>query len=65
MAENAYPSWNEAWKQVFPKATWVPCPAGNFGVGECAESCAECREHPIPPEIAEKLGIRPKEEHHD
>ena len=61
MAENAYPSWNEVWKQVFPKATCVPCPVCNFGAGECVTSCAECRARPIPAEIAEKLGIKPKE----
>ena len=61
MAENVYPSWNEVGKQLFPKAPWIPCPVGNFGVGECVETCAECRARPIPAEIAEKLGIKPKE----
>lgn len=60
-AKPKYPSWNEVWKQVFPKATCVPCPICNFGAGECVTSCAECRARPIPAEIAEKLGIRPKE----
>ena len=60
-AKPKYPSWNEVWKQVFPEATCVPCPVFDFGAGECVTSCAECREHPIPPEIAEKLGIKPKE----
>lgn len=60
-AKPKYPSWNEVWKQVFPKATYVPCPVCNFGAGECVTSCAECRARPIPAEIAEKLGIKPKE----
>ena len=60
-AKPKYPSWNEVWKQVFPKATCVPCPICNFGAGECVSSCAECRARPIPAEIAEKLGIKPKE----
>ena len=60
-AKPKYPSWNEVWKQVFPKATCVPCPICNFGAGECVTSCAECRARPIPAEIAEKLGIEPKE----
>ena len=60
-AKQKYPSWNEVWKQVFPKATCVPCPICNFGAGECVSSCAECRARPIPAKIAEKLGIKPKE----
>lgn len=56
-----YPSWNEAWKQLFPKAVCAPCPVPNFGVGKCIASCIACRERPIPAEIAEKLGIRPRE----
>ena len=62
--KSKYPSWAQAWKQLFPDAI-PPCPAKNFGVNGCDYHCDECRARPIPAEIAEKLGIRPKEEHHD
>lgn len=59
------PSWDEAWKMVFPTGAGTPCPA-DFGVqckpdGGCSacRSCKVCRERPIPADIAEKLGIRP------
>lgn len=60
--EPVYPSWNEAWKSLFPDARNVPCPGGCFGIYHCSERCADCYENPIPAEIAEKLGIKPKEE---
>lgn len=59
-AKSKYPSWAEAWKQLFPDAI-PPCPAKNFCVKGCDYNCDECRARPIPAEIAEKLGIRPKE----
>lgn len=59
-AKSKYPSWAQAWKQLFPDAI-PPCPAKNFGVNGCDYHCDECRARPMPAEIAEKLGIEPKE----
>ena len=63
--EPRYPSWDEAWKMVFPTGAGTPCPA-DFGVqykpdGGCSacRSCEVCRERPIPADFAEKLGIKP------
>lgn len=62
--ERVYPSWIDAWQQLFPGAKNVPCPELYFGA-ECpderGEGCIACKRSPIPAEIAEKLGIRPKE----
>lgn len=62
--EPVYPSWQEAWKELFPYVTHIPCPELYFGV-ECCDHddryCVACKAKPIPAEIAEKLGIRPKE----
>lgn len=67
--EPVYPSWDEAWKNLFPGAKKAPCPRTFFGC-ECMVDigCAKCGSRPIPAEIAEKLGIiaeklgiRPKE----
>lgn len=67
-AKPKYPSWEEAWAKLFPNACEVPCPRkyfdeGCFPVFICAEhDCNRCKALPMHPEIAEKLGIRPKEE---
>lgn len=62
--EPVYPSWDEAWKELFPQAKYIPCPELYFGV-ECCDHddkfCVNCKSRPIPAEIADKLGIRPKE----
>ena len=62
-AENPELSWKEAWKQLFPDAKNVPCPGNCFGIEHygCSGNCVDCIGSPIPAEIAEKLGIRPKE----
>lgn len=60
-AKAKYPSWAEAWRQLFPESKNSPCPKVCFGVGVCDGNCRECDERPIPAEIAEKLGIKPKE----
>lgn len=62
--EPVYPSWEKAWMQLFPKAAGIPCIRSYFGVKyyECHSNCAECNAKPTPAEIAEKLGIKPKEE---
>lgn len=63
--EPVYPSWAEGWKQLFPYGDDVPC-LGLFDTkyydGDCMErSCTKCKNAPMPAEIAEKLGIKPKE----
>ena len=62
--EPEYPSWIDAWQQLFPYAKNVPCPELYFGA-DCTdgsgEGCIVCKRSPIPAEIAEKLGIKPKE----
>nr|DAH94470.1 MAG TPA: hypothetical protein [Caudoviricetes sp.] len=64
--EHAYPSWNEWYRQNFPAAYYNSkriCPR-IFGGGESCDSendCDKCRDRPIPANIAEKLGIKPKE----
>lgn len=68
--EPVYPSWEEAWNTLFHDAydKRVPClryflPHDRY-VQLCEKSngrCYECRHQPIPAEVAEKLGIRPKE----
>ena len=63
--EPVYPSWTEAWKQLFPDAPYIPCPS-NFSKKYCLNckltSCMECKNNPMPAEIAKKLGIKPKEQ---
>lgn len=68
--ERVYPSWDEAWNALYPDAydKRVPClryflPHDKY-VELCEKingRCYKCRQQPIPAEIAEKLGIRPKE----
>lgn len=61
--EPAYPSWEKAWKQIFPDARYTPCPdcfGLEYRVPKCAYlSCTECKSRPMPAEVAEKLGIKP------
>lgn len=61
--EPVYPSWEAAWRQLFPDANCVPCPDSfgiKYGVPECAHlACTACKSRPIPAEVAEKLGIKP------
>lgn len=64
--EHAYPSWNEWYRQNFPAAYYNSkriCPMV-FGDGKnCYREtdCDRCRNHRIPADIADKLGIKPKE----
>ena len=66
-AKPKYPSWEEAWAKLFPYACEVPCPRKYFDkdcfpIFICAEhDCNRCKALPMHPEIAEKLGIKPKE----
>ena len=63
--EHVYPSWQEAWKQLFPNGQGSPCPATydmEFEPEGCAKiSCAECKARPMHAKVAEKLGIKPVE----
>ena len=62
--EPQYPTWKEWQKINFPDAqfTIFPCEfdrGTTFGCPRCGP-CNVCRAQPIPAEIAEKLGIKPK-----
>lgn len=63
--ELVYPSWDEAWKKLFPESLEVPCPKRLFGedyypIFVCAEhDCAYCKAMPMHPDVAKKLGIKP------
>lgn len=64
--EPRYPSWNEAWMQIFPNASnrTVPCLQYFLSNSRVTKLCAgmecnECRDTPIPADIAEKLGVKP------
>lgn len=64
--EPKYPSWNEAWRQLFPNAhnEKAPCPCFFLATERVEQfcygnDCIDCKELPIPAEIAEKLGIKP------
>ena len=62
--EPVYPTWREWQKSMFPDANGhiTPCRFGSRDRFKCAEkTCYECRAEPIPADIAEKLGIKPKE----
>lgn len=61
--ELRYPSWHEAWKQLFPDGQGSPCPT-DYGMKYEPEwcgsnDCKKCKGRPIPADIAEKLGIKP------
>lgn len=63
--EQIYPTWNETWHQLFPnaKVNKAPCLAYFYSQDEinvmCSYNCNECRNKPIPAEIAEKFGVKP------
>lgn len=57
-----YPTWREWQKNVFPDAGDDMYPCSFLSYTECGckrSSCDECRERPIPADIAAKLGIKP------
>lgn len=54
-----YPSWEKAWKILFPNAKRTPCPNLYFGCECIYEGCPNCAMQPMPAEVAEKLGIKP------
>lgn len=60
-----YPTWTEWQHSMFPDAgeKMEPCSFASVDKFGCAGLlCEECREQPIPADIAEKLGIMPIEE---
>lgn len=68
--EPVYPSWNEAWKRLFPDSARSvmfttdasPCPKYFLSpdrVKCMVPDCRDCTGLPIPADIAEKLGIKP------
>lgn len=63
--EPVYPSWTEAWEQLFPDGDGIPCRAffnKKYRIENCyCSDCIECNNKPMPAEIAKKLGIKPKE----
>lgn len=57
-----YPTWWEWQHSMFPNAGDEMYPCNFLSYTECrckGSSCDECRERPIPADIAAKLGIRP------
>lgn len=62
--EPVYPTWYDYQQQTFPEHTrWIcpmmfgtPCPCGSI---TSIKGCTDCRNNPIPADIAEKLGIKP------
>ena len=63
--EPVYPSWTEAWEQLFPDGDGIPCRAffnKKYRIENCyCSDCIECNNEPMPAEIAKKLGIKPRE----
>ena len=62
--ELVYPTWDEWQNSVFPDAEIdiTPCTFGSRDRFKCDDkTCTECMVQQIPADIAEKLGIKPKE----
>ena len=62
--EPVYPTWREWQNSTFPDAHKFikPCEFGRRDQFNCTgKTCIECMEQQIPADIAEKLGIKPKE----
>ena len=62
--EPVYPTWDEWQNSTFPDAHKFvkPCEFGRRDRFNCTgKMCSECMEQQIPADIAEKLGIKPKE----
>ena len=63
--EPVYPTWDEWQDSVFPDAEIdiTPCTFGSRYRLNCflEKTCSTCKEQQIPADIAEKLGIKPKE----
>ena len=63
--EQVYPNWNDWYRKNFPDAEIdiTPCTFGSRDRLNCflEKKCSTCKEQQIPADIAEKLGIKPKE----
>lgn len=62
--EPSYPTWREWQNSTFKDAHTPirPCEFGSKRRFKCdGKTCYECKLEPIPADIAEKLGIKPKE----
>ena len=62
--EPVYPTWREWQNSTFPDAHTPirPCEFESKRRFKCdGKTCYECKLEPIPADIAEKLGIKPKE----
>ena len=62
--EPSYPTWREWQNSVFPDAEIdiTPCTFGSRDRFKCeGKTCYVCMDQQIPADIAEKLGIKPKE----
>ena len=62
--EPVYPTWCEWQNSTFPDAHKFvkPCEFGRRDRFKCKEkTCYQCISEPIPEDIAERLGIKPKE----
>ena len=62
--EPVYPTWSEWQNSLFIDGLKriMPCEFGNSNRFKCKEkTCYQCINEPIPADIAEKLGIKPKE----
>lgn len=62
--EPSYPTWLEWQNSTFPDAHKFvkPCEFGRRDRFKCEDkTCYQCVREPIPADIAEKLGIKPKE----
>ena len=62
--EPAYPTWSERQDSTFPYTDRDirTCEFGSKDRFKCdKKTCYECKAEPIPADIAEKLGIKPKE----
>lgn len=64
--EPVYPTWNEWYRKTFPDSIFATSPCPNMFYKICEMSnyhgeveCYECKNQPIPADIAEKLGIKP------
>ena len=60
-----YPTWREWQHSMFPGASVkiIPCSfTSKDKLGCVGLICMQCREQPIPADIAEKLGIKPIDE---
>ena len=62
--EPVYPTWSEWQNSIFIDGIKriLPCEFGSSNRFKCKEkTCYQCINEPIPADIAEKLGIKPKE----